>query len=327
MRVGLCCATERGRRVLEALASIDDIDLVVASFREESWEPPFLDEIRTAAERADAPFFETRRLAAVADEFFADPVDMLLCVSWRYLIPSAVYGRATRGGFTMHDSLLPAYRGFSPTVWAMINGEPRTGVTLLQMVDAVDAGDVFAQREVTIGSDDDISDVIGRVTDTYVELATEQIPALLEGTLSGKPQAHEDATFTTKLGPDDFVIDWSWPSQRIHDLVRATTRPYAGARTTLDGRPLLVWRTRLETGAPRHVGAVIGRHAGATTDGAVRIITGDGSILVTEVEDETGSARPAAEVLTSVASTLGPERTIRSQLPASGVDRARSPLG
>ena len=317
MRVGLCCATDRGRRVLEALASVDDLELVVASFREESWEPPFLDEIRAGAERADAPFFETRRLATVADDFFADPVDVLLCVSWRYLIPRSVYERATRGGFTMHDSLLPAYRGFSPTVWAMINGEPRTGVTLLQMVEDVDAGDVFAQRDVEIGPDDDIADVIERVTGAYVEMATEQIPALLDGALVGQPQAHEGATFTTKLGPDDFVIDWSWPSQRIHDLVRATTRPYAGARTTFDGRPLLVWRTRLEVDPPNHVGAVIGRYAGATTDGAVRIITGDGSILVTEVEDEDGGVRPAAEVLTSVASTLGSERTIRAQHPGS----------
>ena len=311
MRIGICCATERGRRVLEELASIPDLDLVVASFREEPWEPPFLDAIKTAAERIGAPFFETRQLATVADEFFSQDIDALFCVSWRYLIPASVFGRARLGGFTLHDSLLPSYRGFSPTVWAMIHGEQSTGVTLLEMGDDVDAGDILAQTEVPIGNDDDIGTVVDRVTDAYVDMTATAIPALLAGALEATAQDHTAATFTTKLGPDDFVIDWSWPSRRIHALVRATTRPYAGAHTTLDGERLTIWRTRLEENPPTYIGAVIGRHAGVTDDGGVRIITGDGSIIITEVETSSGRCEPAASILTSVASTLGARSKIR----------------
>lgn len=311
MRLGLCCATERGRRVLEALASIPDLDLVVASFREEPWEPPYFDNIKAAAALVEAPFFETRRLASVEDDFYANQIDALLCVSWRYLIPNATYRRARLGGFTLHDSILPAYRGFSPTVWAMINGETTTGVTLLEIVDEVDAGDIYAQRAVSIDASDDIGAVVERVTDAYVNIVTTTVPALLNGTITGHPQDHAAATFATKLGPEDFTIDWSWPSHRIHDLVRATTRPYAGAQTTFNGSPLTVWRTRLEPNPPRYQGAVIGRHAGTTTDGGVRVITGDGSIIITEVETESGHPKRAASVLTSVSSTLGAQPAVR----------------
>ena len=138
------------------------------------------------------------------------------------------------------------------------------------------------------------------------------MPDLLNGTITGHSQDHTAATFTTKLGPEDFTIDWTWPSQRIHDLVRATTRPYAGAHTTFDGKPLIVWRTHLEPDPPTYQGAVIGRRAGTTPDGGVRVITGDGSIIVIEVETESGHPQPAASVLTSVSSTVGAQRAVRS---------------
>ena len=134
MRIALFCATRRGQRFLQKLHELrPEADLLVFSFAEEPWEPPFLDDIRRLTLDCGGQFFEAKQVGAArwADLWESTPVDLMLAVSWRYIIPPRVYERARLGAYVFHDSLLPEYRGFSPTVWAMINGEDHTGVTLL----------------------------------------------------------------------------------------------------------------------------------------------------------------------------------------------------
>src|SRR5918993_3869148 len=115
MNITLLCATRRGLRFLEELVTLaPDDDLTVFSFREDPKEPPFLDDIRSAATGSGASFHESR---AVHDpEFRAHwnprEVDLLLAVSWRYLVPQVVFQVPRFGSFVFHDSLLPRRRGF-----------------------------------------------------------------------------------------------------------------------------------------------------------------------------------------------------------------------
>src|SRR5690606_18388029 len=125
--------------------------------------------------------------------------------------PSAIYERARLGAFVFHDSLLPAYRGFSPTVWAIINGEDNTGVTLFHMADDVDSGDIVAQQRVSIAPDETIADVLENVTQAYLSVLESYLPALMDGSAPRIPQEHEAATYTCKRLPEDNAIDWHAP--------------------------------------------------------------------------------------------------------------------
>ena len=130
MRIVVLCATQRGLLFIKKLAHLaPDAELFVFSFREEPWEPPFLQNIKVTVLSIGGQFFETRNIGGHRWNTFwnSTPVDLMLVVSWRYLLPSEVYCRPRLGSFAFHDSLLPQYRGFSPTIWAIINGEDHTG--------------------------------------------------------------------------------------------------------------------------------------------------------------------------------------------------------
>ena len=310
MHIVVCCATRRGYRFLEKLIALKaDAELTVFSFKEDPWEPPFLDDIRTLTRNSGGIFHEAKQVSASRWQQFWQEAnfDLLFAVSWRYMIPAQIYERASQGAYVFHDSLLPEYRGFSPTVWAIINGEDHTGATLCEMVDDYDAGPIVAQERVAIGADETISVVFDRVTDSYLRLLENNLDVLLAGKVAATPQDEHRATYTCKLLPEDFRIDWTWPTERIYNLIRATTRPYAGAYTTLNGKRLRVWSARRLPPAEARVfkGRVPGRMVNLCEDGRVAVLTGDGELWLEQVQLEGGPIVPAADIINRYAFTLG----------------------
>lgn len=308
MRVVLFCATQRGFRFLQTLHDLlPDADLCVFSFREDAWEPPFLDDIRRLTLNCGGQFYESKQVGAPRwDEFWdSTPVDLMFAVSWRYIIPAQVYKRARLGAYVFHDSLLPAYRGFSPTVWAIINGEDHTGATLLEMAGDYDTGAIIGQIRVPIGPDDTIGDLLAPVTGAYLRLLKAHLPALVNGTAARTVQDESKATYTPRLLPEDFRIDWNWPTDRIYNLIRATTAPYAGAYTTLNGNKLRVWKASRLRHIRNYVGRIPGRVVEIVPDRGSAILTGDGLLLVEEVQLEGEAQVPAADLLNKLSITLG----------------------
>ena len=305
MHIVLLGAARRGYRFLETLATlVPDCHLTVLSFREEPSEPPFLDDIRALANARGAQFREAKTIhARKPGGVWEQPFDLLFAVGWRYMVPSAVYRRARLGAYVFHDSLLPKYRGFSPTVWAMINGEDHTGVTLFEMAESVDSGLIVGQERVPIGLDDDIAAVQERVTQAYLSLLAQSLPGLRAGALSGLPQDESQATYTCKRLPEDNKIDWRLGTREVYNLIRAVTRPYPGAYTTLNGDEMRVWRAERLPDYSRYVGRVPGRVVEIGKDGAV-VLTGDGALLLTEVQVQGREPASAALVLNSLSNTL-----------------------
>jgi methionyl-tRNA formyltransferase len=294
--------------VLERLhALVPDANLIIFSFPEDPHEPPYLDDIRALAASIGAEFHEARQIGAARwrDYWERTAVDLLLTVNWRYMIPAAVYQRARLGAFVFHDSALPVYRGFSPTVWAMINGEAETGATLLEMAEAYDTGRIVGQRIIAMGPDATIAEVMEDVTSAYLDLLAAHLPDLLAGTAPLTAQDEGQTSYACKLLPDDLVIDWAWSSQRIYNLIRATTRPYPGAFTTLAGDRLTVWRAERLPGYPRFVGRVPGRVVEIREEVGSVVLTGDGALLLTEVERAGAGPARADTVLNRISHTLG----------------------
>lgn len=308
MNIAVFCATRRGVRFLARLRELaPDARLVVFSFRETEGEPPFLEDIRALASSAGATFFEAPSLGreGLAAYFRDNPVDLLFAVSWRSLLPRAVYSRSRRGAFVFHDSLLPTYRGFSPTVWALVNGERTHGATLFHMVDEVDAGAIVDQAFVEVGPDETVAEVMERITELYLTMLERNLEALRDGRAPCTPQDERLATYACRRLPEDNRIDWAAPATRIHDLVRAVTRPYAGAYTTLGGRVLRVWSSHRVTPARRFVGAVPGRVIQVCPGQGAVVLTGDGELLVTTVQLEGEAPVSADRLLGSLSITLG----------------------
>ena len=274
-KIALACTGHRGVRCLQRIRDIaPDAEVVVFSHPPEEWEPDYYDELMGEADRLGAEFVTKRRLLTL------NGADLLICVGWRYLVPPEVYETARLGAWVFHDSLLPASRGFSPTVWAVRSGERTPGATLFRMTEEVDAGPIVGQGMIE-DEFEPMASVVAQVTDVYLWLLDQYLPELMAGTASVIEQDHDLATFCPKWGPDDLRIDWSWGADEIVNHVRAFGYPYPWARTMADGIEVKVLRavhpahTRVDGGFP---GQVL-----RFSDEGVEVICGDsGTVLITD---------------------------------------------
>ena len=167
--------------------------------------------------------------------------DFGLAIGWYYMIQASARELFPRGVAGIHASLLPRYRGGAPLVWAIINGEQTAGVTLFYLDDGVDTGDVIAQEAFSIEDEDTIATLLEKATDASVRLVCAQLPALAAGDAARIRQDDSAATTFPQRSPEDGLIDWSWPSERIRNFIRAQTRPYPGAFTQVDGKRVVIW--------------------------------------------------------------------------------------
>jgi methionyl-tRNA formyltransferase len=171
-----------------------------------------------------------------------DP-DVIVVVGWYYMVPSSWLEIAP--AFGLHASLLPAYSGGAPLVWAMINGERSTGITLFQMASGVDDGPIAGRRETEIGLGDTIKSLYERIEILGEDLLLEFLSKYSSGELALAPQDESQRTTYPQRSPADGSIDWNWAGNRIYDFIRAQTRPYPGAFWGLKFGDVRIWNSRI----------------------------------------------------------------------------------
>jgi methionyl-tRNA formyltransferase len=308
MRIALLCATRRGYLFLQKLTELlPQSDFVVFSFTEAPEEPPFLDDIRKLTLAIGGRFFKAGQVSSPhLNEFWeSTPIDLMFAVSWRYMIPASIYLRPRQGTFVFHDSLLPEYRGFAPTVWSIINGEDHTGVSLFEISEHFDEGNIVDQERVPIGPDETIAVVLERTTQTYLDLLERNLDGLIKGTALRHPQDHSCASYTSKRLPEDNRIDWTAPTKTIYDLIRAVSAPYPGAYTYFSGQKMRVWSAQQVPNARRYIGKIPGRVVDVSPGEGSVVLTGDGVLLLSHVQMEDGKIVYASDILNSFSHTLG----------------------
>jgi len=170
--------------------------------------------------------------------------DIIFSFYYRNLLSEEILALAPLGGFNLHGSLLPKYRGRAPVNWALLQGETRTGVTLHKMVKRADAGDIAGQLAVDIAADDTALTLHSKLSEAAGLLLSTVLPQLKSGTLAFTPQKESDASYFGRRTAADGEIYWHNPAQDIANLVRAVTEPYPGAFSYLGQRKLVVWRAR-----------------------------------------------------------------------------------
>jgi methionyl-tRNA formyltransferase len=208
--------------------------------------------------RPDRPKGRGRRVAAPAAKEIAEElgievrqperpaeiddldVDVIVVAAYGALIPKGLLERAL--WLNVHPSLLPRWRGAAPVERAIMAGDTETGVSIIQLVEELDAGPIGAVRAFPIAEEDDAGSVFAQAA----QLAPELVEEALE-TRDFRPQEGE-VTYAEKIGPADRELDWSRPAQELHNRIRALS-PHIGARGELHGRPVIVWRSRVVDGA------------------------------------------------------------------------------
>jgi UDP-4-amino-4-deoxy-L-arabinose formyltransferase/UDP-glucuronic acid dehydrogenase (UDP-4-keto-hexauronic acid decarboxylating) len=171
--------------------------------------------------------------------------DLLLSFYFRSMIPERLLGLARRGGYNLHGSLLPRFRGRAPINWQLVHGERESGLTLHRMVRSADAGDIVGQLRVTVPEDQDALGLTRALLELAPGFLAGLLPALFAGTAVHRPQDPAQATVFGGRRPEDGRIDWRWPARQVHNLVRAVAPPWPGAFSTLAGERVAIDRARV----------------------------------------------------------------------------------
>lgn len=170
--------------------------------------------------------------------------DLLVVVSYGQILPQEIINLAPLGIINVHASLLPKYRGCSPIISAILNGEKKTGVTIMRIVKEVDAGDMLLQREVEILEDDNAKTLSERLSKAGAELLVEAVKQIEAGTTVETPQDPKLATFTKMIRKEDGLLDFSKPAFEVNNKIRAFN-PNPGAFVLRDGEKIKIHQAKI----------------------------------------------------------------------------------
>lgn len=170
--------------------------------------------------------------------------ELLVVVSYGQILPQEIINLAPLGIINVHASLLPKYRGCSPIISAILNGEKKTGVTIMRIVKEVDAGDMLLQREVEILEDDNAKTLSERLSKVGADLLVEAVKQIEAGTTVETHQDPKLATFTKMIRKEDGLLDFSRPAFEVNNKIRAFN-PNPGAFVLRDGEKIKIHQSKI----------------------------------------------------------------------------------
>ena len=202
--------------------------------------------VKSTATRHHLPVLQPER--ARNEEFVAQlralQPDLIVVAAYGQILTKAVLELPRFGCLNVHTSLLPKYRGAAPIQWAILNGDPETGVTIMKMDAGLDTGDILTEKKTAIGSADDSQTLHDRLATLGAELLVPTIRDYTTGKIIPRPQPVEGVSHARKISKEDGHLDWHQPARVLWNRIRAFT-PWPGAFTHLPAQPkpvlLKVW--------------------------------------------------------------------------------------
>ncbi|HEY2150233.1 MAG TPA: methionyl-tRNA formyltransferase [Vicinamibacterales bacterium] len=210
--------------------------------------------------------------------------DLGVVAAYGKILTDAVLATPRLGMINVHASLLPKYRGAAPVHRAVIDGEPLTGVTIMRVVKALDAGPMMAQETVVI-PEDATSDAVERdLARVGAGLLTAVVDQIANGQVVEVEQDAAAATYAKRLSRADGAIDWNWPALRVHNLIRGL-HPWPHAFTYVHGKRLILIASTVEPDRTPDARPTAGTVIEAAGDRLI-VATGSGTIALTQVQAE-----------------------------------------
>lgn len=207
--------------------------------------------------------------------------DIGVVAAYGTLLTDAVLRAPRLGMLNVHASLLPRYRGAAPIHRAIIAGERETGITIMRVVKALDAGPMLAAASRPIGLDETSDEVERDLARIGAGLAVATMERLLEGGLAEVEQVESEATYARRITKDDGLVDWTLPAERTHNLIRGL-HPWPHACTFLDRKRYILLRSTASTvGADAPPGTII-----EASGDRLRVAAGSGVVDVLEIQAE-----------------------------------------
>lgn len=276
MKLALFLLNERGYECLNYICNSylekKGIEFIVILDKDSGNKEDFFDEMKELCVKNNLKYFKR-------EEYLHTDVDYAVAIGWRRLI----YG--INDLIVLHDSILPKYRGFSPLVNMLINGEKEIGVTALFANSEMDKGNIIKQKKVYIEYPIKIKSAIKIITSLYVEIIKELIDLMNSGeVIKSFNQNEDEATYSIWRDKFDYYIDWSRSASEIKRFIDAVGFPYDGAKTRINDEVIRVTQVEEVEGISfelNHFGKII-----SFKDGYPIVICGEGAIMIKASEYE-----------------------------------------
>ncbi|MCH5171698.1 MAG: methionyl-tRNA formyltransferase [Erysipelotrichales bacterium] len=199
---------------------------------------------KVVAEKYNIPVFQPEKIR-LDYEFVKDlNPDLILTLAYGQIVPQGLLDIPRLGCINLHGSLLPKYRGAAPMQYALIEGEKVTGMTLMQMIDKMDAGIMYAKEEVTISEDDTLTTLTSKMTNCAKDLILRTLPLYLDGKLNGEPQDESLVTFCPTIKKEQEHLDLNLDAKKVVNWIRALN-DHPGAYLYLDNVKIKIWKARV----------------------------------------------------------------------------------
>lgn len=247
--------------------------------------------VKEAAQEMGLPIYQPEKVRA--KEFIGVvrelAPEVLVVAAFGQIIPQRMLDIAPRGGINVHGSLLPRWRGAAPMQYALMAGDPETGVTTMQMDAGLDTGDILLQAPLPLTDEDTLEALEPKLAQIGADLLMETLARLERGDCPRAAQDEDEVTLSPSLPPDIGALDWTRPARELHNLVRGVT-PRPGAYTFWQSKRLKVWRTAL---APGLYAGLPGTIQSVDAQGII-VGTGEGALRLMNVQPESKGRMDAA---------------------------------
>ena len=243
---------------------------------------------------------EKLRDPAVLEQVTGLGLDAIVVAAYGKILPKVLLDAPPRGAINVHGSLLPKYRGAAPIQRAILAGETTTGITIMQMNEKMDAGDLLLQEETAIAPGDTSESLGERLAEIGAQLLVETLDRLERGTIAPIRQDESLVSFAPLVKKEEGAIDWSRGAAEIERAVRAFT-PWPSAFTRLRGKLLKVHRAAVMPGGSAERPGTIVR----ADDGGIEVATGKDRLRLITVQLEGKRSVTAVELLSGRAVAVG----------------------
>jgi len=244
-------------------------------------------DVKVEALKYDIPVIQPARIKEDYQTVVDLKPDLIITAAYGQIVPQAVLDIPRLGCINVHASLLPLYRGGAPVHQAIIDGQEKTGVTIMYMVKKMDAGDMIAQKETPILEEDTVGILYDRLSDLGAKLLKETLPDILKGTNQRIPQDENLVTYAPTLSREDERLDWNMSARQVYNKVRGTN-PWPGSYTTYQGKTVKIWAGQVhqcENAMKHHAHQDNGTIVKIFKD-AIGVKVNDGVYLITELQLE-----------------------------------------
>lgn len=223
---------------------------------------------------------ETMTSDEAYDKVKALAPDLIITAAFGQILPKRVLELAPLGAINVHASLLPKHRGGAPIHRALINGDDKTGVTIMYMEEKLDAGNIISSTELNIKNEDNTGTLFTKLSELGAKLLVDTLPKILDGDNDSIKQDESEATYSPNISKEDEKIDFSLPAESVFNHIRGLS-PWPVGHTFLDNKRLKIFSASLIDGtSDKPSGTIV-----AKTEDGFTVSTGDGKLVnLTEVQ-------------------------------------------